>query len=140
MQSRNVAPSAPPLAAGLWRMLARAAVKRCPLCGRKGLFSVWTKMLSACPGCGYAYEREEGYWVGAIIVNTAVAEAVFGLLFIGTLFATLPDVPWVPLLVIALVTNGLLPIAFYPNSKTIWVALDLHFHPSKGQRRRFGNR
>ncbi len=51
------------------------------------------------------------------------------MLFVGTLIATLPEVEWVPLAIVALVTNGLLPIVFYPHSKTIWMALDLYWHP-----------
>lgn len=86
-------------------------------------------MKPRCDVCGYSFEREEGYWTGAMIVNIAVCEAWFFLLFIGTVLLTLPDVAWAALLLVALVTNGLLPIVFYPFSKTIWMALDLYAHP-----------
>lgn len=62
-------------------------------------------------------------------MNTAVTEIVFFLLFIGTVLATLPDIPWGPLLGVALGTNAIVPIWFYPRSKTVWVAIDQHFHP-----------
>lgn len=65
-----------------------------------------------------------------MIVNIAIAETWFALLFVGTLIATLPDVPWQPLLIVALVTNGILPVLFYPFSKTVWMAIDLYIHPS----------
>jgi hypothetical protein len=86
-------------------------------------------MLDRCSVCGYNFEREEGYWVGALIVNIAFAEAWFAVLFAVVLIATLPDVAWVPLLVVALVTNGLLPVIFYPYSRSLWMAVDLYFHP-----------
>ena len=108
--------------------MKRGLLRHCPRCGGKRIFSGWWSLRSRCPTCDYSFERESGYWVGAIIVNTAVTEALFGLLFVGTLIATIPDVPWQPLLAVALVTNGIFPWLFYPYSKTIWMALDLHFH------------
>jgi Protein of unknown function (DUF983) len=86
-------------------------------------------MVDRCPKCGIVFEREDGYWVSAIIVNTAATEAVFALLFIGTIFTTLPEVRWGPLLIVGALTNVLFPMFFYPLSKTVWVAIDLHFHP-----------
>ena len=76
-------------------------------------------------------EREEGYWVGAIIVNTAVTEVIFGILFVTTLFATLPEVPWQPLLAVGIGTNVIVPWFFYPRSKTLWLGIDLYFHPAE---------
>jgi uncharacterized protein (DUF983 family) len=110
-------------------MLSRGLRKRCPRCGRGKIFKSFWQLLPNCPSCGYAFEREEGYWTGAMIVNIAACMAWFFVLFVGTLAATLPDVNWVPLLIVALITNGLLPIAFYPHSKTIWMAFDLYWHP-----------
>jgi uncharacterized protein (DUF983 family) len=112
----------------LSRMLARAALRRCPLCGTRRLFRGWTQLRDTCPGCGHRFERESGYWVGAIIINLAVTEAVFGAIFIATLLLTAPEVPWQPLLAVALITNGVFPFLFYPLSKTIWLAVDLYFH------------
>ena len=86
-------------------------------------------MTRSCPHCRYSYEREDGYWVSAMIVNTAVTEALFGILFVGVLIATLPNVAWLPVLVVGAVTNVVVPIFFYPLSKTTWVAIDVYFHP-----------
>ena len=115
----------------LTTLLARGVRKRCPMCGGSKVFRTFFAMNPACSRCGYTFERESGYWTGAMIVNIAVAEIWFALLFGAVVLATMPDVAWVPLLVVALVTNGLLPIVFYPHSKTLWMALDLYFHPVK---------
>jgi hypothetical protein len=88
-------------------------------------------MTPECPYCGYHYEREEGYWVGAMIVATAVTETLFGILFVAVLVATLPDVQWLPVLIVGAVTNVLVPVFFYPLAKTTWVAIDLNFNPPK---------
>jgi uncharacterized membrane protein YagU involved in acid resistance len=86
-------------------------------------------MLDQCPACGYVFEKEDGYWVTAMIINTAVTEAVFGILFVAAIVASWPEVHWIQLLVIGAVTNVVVPVLFYPLSKTIWVAIDLSFHP-----------
>lgn len=116
---------------GLFALLRRGLARRCPLCARGKVYESYFQMRSRCPSCGYPFEREEGYWVGALVVNMAVAEIWFALLFVAVLVATLPDVAWVPLLVVALVTNGIVPVIFYPFSKTLWMAIDLHFHPAR---------
>ena len=116
---------------GLGALIWRGLRKRCPVCGRGKLFRTWFKMRDRCPACGYSFEREEGYFVGALIVNIAVAEAWFAALFLAVVFATAPEMAWQPLLIVALVTNGLLPVVFYPYSKSLWMTLDLYFHPER---------
>lgn len=115
---------------GLTRMVMRGLAKRCPLCGNRKVFESWGRMVHACGRCGHVFERDEGYWVGAIIVNTAVTEILFFSLFIATLVVMLPDVPWQSLLAVAVATNLVFPIAFYPFSKTVWVAFDSYFNRS----------
>jgi uncharacterized protein (DUF983 family) len=114
-------------------LIMRGLRKRCPQCGQGRVFRTFFNMNPSCNSCGYTFERESGYWVGAMVVNIAVAEAWFALLFGAVVLATMPDIAWMPLLAVALITNGLLPIVFYPHSKTLWMALDLYFHPEKRQ-------
>jgi len=70
--------------------------------------------------------------VMAIIINTAVVEAIFAVLFVGGLIATWPEINWPWLLAAALGTNAILPFVFFPYSKTLWVALDLATHRGSG--------
>lgn len=65
----------------------------------------------------------------AIVVNTALVEGLFAVLFIGGIIATWPHVDWRFLLAAGLVTNGILPFVLFPFSKTLWVAVDLRTHP-----------
>ena len=116
-------------------MIGRGLLRRCPVCSNARIWWSRTQLQAGCSRCGFPFEREEGYWVGAIIVNTAVAEALFGILFVGTLIATWPEVPWQPLVVVALLTNVVVPILFYPRSKTVWLAFDLFFNPRRSEER-----
>ena len=111
-------------------MLRRALRRRCPLCGTKPIFDGWFALRDRCPGCNFSFEREEGYWTGALIANIAVAEGLFAILFLGGIMATYPDVPWTQLGIVAAAAMVLLPIAFYPLSKMVWLWVDLaYIHP-----------
>jgi uncharacterized protein (DUF983 family) len=113
------------------RMLGRGMLKRCARCGSGRLFRSWFTMTERCPRCGLLFEREEGQWVGAMIVNFAVAmAALVAVLGVGLLL-TWPDVPWTGLTVVAVVMVVALPVALYPWSKTVWVAIDLLMHRSE---------
>jgi uncharacterized protein (DUF983 family) len=109
-------------------MIGRALRRRCPRCGAKAFTSYFT-LLEHCPECGLRFEREEGYWVGALVINTVVAFGSFLVLFVGGMLIFWPDVPWGALAVVTLGSMALLPILFYPLSKTLWMALELSWHP-----------
>jgi uncharacterized protein (DUF983 family) len=111
-------------------LLIRAFRKRCPRCGAGKIFKSFWALHDNCPNCDYRFEREEGYWVGAIIINTAVTETLFLAVFLTILFASLPDIRWLPLLATALVLNGIFPVVFFPYSKTIWMGLNMYFNPA----------
>ncbi len=108
-------------------MLARGAVKHCPRCGRGELFRRWFSMVPDCPRCGLHYEREQGYWVGAIAVNTIIVGGVFAIVLVVSMALTVPDIPWVALLVAVIPLMLIGPLIVYPFSKTLWVAVDLAF-------------
>lgn len=86
-------------------------------------------MAETCPGCGVRFEREDGYWVGAVTINTAVTFVTFVGLFLALTLATWPDVPWGWVMGITVGINITLPVVFYPVSKTLWVALETSWHP-----------
>jgi uncharacterized protein (DUF983 family) len=110
------------------RALWRGARRRCPRCGHGDLFLGFFALAPRCPGCGLRFEREEGYWVGAMIVSIAVTELVFGVVLVGGILLWWPDVPWGPLTVAGVAVNAVIPVVFYPWSKTIWMALDVLLH------------
>lgn len=110
------------------KLLSRGLRRRCPRCGTPA-FDTWFEMKDVCPGCGLAFERESGYWVGAIIVNTTVIFATFLLVFGVSVWVTYPDVPWTAVLIITAIANVLIPIAFYPISKSLWAGLEMSWHP-----------
>ena len=65
----------------------------------------------------------------AVIINTTVTFATFIIVFVTGIAITWPDVPWVPVGIVTIALNAVIPILFYPISKTLWMALELGWHP-----------
>jgi Na+(H+)/acetate symporter ActP len=86
-------------------------------------------MREHCLGCGLRFERESGYWVGAVIINTTMIFATFVVVFGGMVLVTYPEVPWSVVLGVTLVANIVIPILFYPISKSLWLGMELSWHP-----------
>ena len=115
-------------------MLARGFTRRCPACGSGNLFDGWFRMKDRCPRCGYRFEREEGFFLGAFVINFAVAEGLMALLCIVPLIwllAARPEASVWPVVAGGLVGAVVAPLLFYPFSKTIWVALELMLRPAQ---------
>ena len=109
-------------------MIGRALRRRCPRCGGKA-FESYFRMKEHCDFCGLGFGREPGYWVGATIINTIVTFGSFLLVFGGLILMTWPDVPWTTVFGVTIVANTAIPVALYPISKTLWLALELTWHP-----------
>lgn len=86
-------------------------------------------MREYCHRCGLRFEREPGYWVGAVIINTAVIFATFLVVFGGMVLLTFPDVPWGLVLGVTLAANLAIPVLFHPISRTVWSGMELSWHP-----------
>src|SRR5262245_42037324 len=117
-----------------WLYLRRSARLRCPVCGISPLFPPahkvegledWFTTLPGCPRCGFAYEREPGYFLLPIgLVN-------FGVVMIcGTSFALALDSFFEPstasLIFLTLVLTWGISILCVRHAKAFFLALD-HF-------------
>jgi hypothetical protein len=94
----------------------------------------WFKVNTQCAVCGLHFERgdeeEHDYWLGAYTLNFLVTETIFGVALLLALLATWPDPPWRLLLFGGGALMVLAPIAFYPVSKALWLAIDLVVRPA----------
>lgn len=108
-------------------MIGRGLRRRCPRCGGKA-FESWFRIRDHCDHCGLEFEREPGYWVGAVIINTTVTFATFIGMFLLLVAGTWPDVPWGTVMGVTIVANAVIPVAFYPISMTVWLALEMSWH------------
>lgn len=116
---------------------SRACRLRCVECGTKPVFLPLLKIrslrdyftpLDGCPRCGYAYERETGYFLLSIwAINYGVGSLLGIALYFILEFTSRPPLP-------ELLASVLLPviafnILFVRHSKTLFLALDHFFDP-----------
>jgi uncharacterized protein (DUF983 family) len=111
------------------RVLARGLARRCPVCGQGGLFTRWFTLVERCPRCAFRFERIEGHWIGALGLNTIVSFSVLFVVVVAGLVLSHPDFAMVPLVSAATVTAVVVPLMFYPSSKTMWTAIDVLMRP-----------
>jgi uncharacterized protein (DUF983 family) len=99
------------------------------VCGGGGLFDGWFRMRATCPACGVTFEREPGFFAGALFVNLAFTEILMFLWLAGVLFATIPHPRVAPLVAGAVAICLTVPIAAYPFAKTVWFAIHVAMQP-----------
>lgn len=97
--------------------------KRCPVCAEKDVFESFFRIRERCPSCQLQFEREEGYWLGAMVVAMALVIIAFAVVFLGGIALTWPDVPWTALLVGTVAVNLVVPVVFYPWCMTAWMGI-----------------
>jgi uncharacterized protein (DUF983 family) len=110
--------------------MQRAFTRRCPYCGSPGIYESYFALLERCPRCGVRFEREEGYFLGAYALNLIAAEFIGLGLALFLIFKT--DLRHLSLVwqeVIAVALAIAFPVTFFPFSRTVWIAIDLIFHP-----------
>lgn len=86
-------------------------------------------MVPQCPRCGMCFEREEGFFLGAFVVNFGVMLISLAAFIAIGVAVTLPDPSAIALAAGAMVVGTSVPIVFYPFSRTFWSAIDLWMKP-----------
>ena len=64
-----------------------------------------------------------------MVINTIATFALFLGVLVGGMVATWPDPPWTGLFVATVVVAGLTPVLFHPLSRTVWLAIEMSYHP-----------
>jgi len=128
----------------LWLFLKRGLRWRCPECGISPIFRPykechslgdWVLPLHGCPQCGYAYEREQGYFllstigINYVLVGGSGMAAMF---IIDGIF----HLPVWQTIAIVLPTQPVLLLGCIRHAKSMFMALDHFLDPhvkSEGQ-------
>ncbi len=121
--------------------LRRALRLRCPECGISPIFIParqvrslwdWFTPLDGCPRCGYAYEREDGYF---LIATWGINYGIVGVAGLGIAFGLnwIFDPPLWQQLAWGLPAMALGTVWMARTSKAIWLAIDHFFDPHRSE-------
>lgn len=112
------------------RLLLSGLFLRCPYCGKGKLFRRFYSMYDRCPVCGWRYEREEGYWTGAMALNLVVTELLIAIVTVPVvIWLAVSGLPIWPLVAVGLPMCFILPLLFFRHAKSFWMSLDFMIHP-----------
>ncbi len=116
------------------RLLGRGLLLRCSYCGRPSLVAGLLAVHDRCRVCGLVFEHDEGFFLGALIVNYSVT-ALVGI--VPAIVAVATGAVGVPLAIgYAAVVSVLFPILFYWHAKSLWMTCYSLFVPDDLRPRR----
>lgn len=99
---------------------------RCPRCCKGRVWRRPFHFNAACPVCGLRFEREAGYFTGAMYASYTIS---LGLTFPVWMTMLLSGASLLPTLVVAIaLVVGLAPVSFH-YSRVAWLHIDCHFNP-----------
>ena len=115
---------------GLRRVLKylwRACLLQCPRCGARSLYRRGLAMHERCRSCNLKFEREQGYFLGAMYLNYGctvmlVLVGYFSLELLADVSLGLHLWVWPSL-------SLLLPVLLYRHSRALWLCMDYCIQP-----------
>ena len=101
---------------------------KCPRCSTGSLFVKRFTMHINCPNCNLKFEREQGYFIGAMYINYG---ATVFLVFPGYFFIDLfNSIPFIANFCVWGLVSAVFPIFFYRYSKSLWLNMDYILNPN----------
>ena len=102
-----------------------AVRRRCPRCGSGHIFDGWFTMKHSCPECELDFERNPGAFIGGIGLNTMVSFGAIVLAIVLSFVLTGEDRSILAVLAAPIAVAAIVPLLFFPYSKTLWLAFEL---------------
>ena len=117
----------PPTASQKWLALFQ---QRCPICCQGRIYEAGMKINDRCPVCNLRFEREPGYFLGAMYVSYALAVAfLVTLLYVGHWFFPEIDLGWMVLISAACFLPFVPVVTRY--SRVLWIYFDRWVWPTR---------
>lgn len=91
-----------------------------------------------CDKCGLRYERETGFWYGAMYVSYAIGVAIFVAAWVATNVLLPEGYSFIKQLLMILAAIVILAPVNYYLSRLIWINLFIHYNPEKKDSERVG--
>jgi uncharacterized protein (DUF983 family) len=110
-------------------VLMRGLMLKCPDCGQAGIYQSLLQVRHHCPNCGLLFQREQGYFTGALYVNIAVAEGSVLLAFLICMLIGVTNIDRMFTILIAI--SALAPLLFFLHSRSFWLCFDYLVDPTR---------
>lgn len=111
----------------LLKVLSRSILLRCPCCGLGRVSKYWFRSPSNCSQCGALFEREPGFYLGAMIFSCAIATVTAAIVVVILTVWDLASRESALALGLGL---GLgIPLLFFPWARSFWLGIDQYFDP-----------
>jgi uncharacterized protein (DUF983 family) len=111
------------------RRSAAIAKLRCPRCREGKVWSGALTMNETCPTCDLRFEREPGYFTGAMLVSYLIAVPIFTVLWLALWLVVGWDI--LPALIVATVVFLFLVPMIFRYSRVLWMHFDQAVDPEK---------
>ena len=111
------------------KILLRALMLRCPDCGIAGIYESLLQVRHHCTNCGLLFQREQGYFTGALYVNIAVAEGSVLLAFLICLLVGVSNTDRMFAILIGI--GAMTPLLFFLHSRSFWLCFDYLVDPTR---------
>jgi len=110
--------------ASLARRLQAILFQRCPSCLRGKVFAGVVTMYERCPVCGHRFEREQGFFLGAMYASYFMAIPALGILTWLMSWLLLPSWNLEFVVLAALAPFCFLVPVLFRYSRVIWMHID----------------
>jgi uncharacterized protein (DUF983 family) len=107
------------------RRLKAIVRQRCPVCLKGPMFSGLITMYARCPRCGHQFERETGFFQGAMYVSWVTSVGLFATLALLAKFLLEPHIGLFAALAIAVLVYMLAVPMLFRYSRVIWAHLNI---------------
>jgi uncharacterized protein (DUF983 family) len=106
--------------------LKAVLLQRCPHCLQGKAFDGFAHMSDRCPDCGYKFEIEPGYFIGAMYASYFLAIPVIALLTLAIHWLFLPDWQLYNVVLVAIFPFLFVVPIIFRYSRIVWMHFD---HP-----------
>jgi uncharacterized protein (DUF983 family) len=100
-------------------------LQRCPVCLQGRMFAGRFTMYPACPVCGHRFEREPGFFQGAMYVSWVIGVFYLGVLALLANRFLVPRVGIGPAVVAVIVIHLVCIPAVFRYSRVIWAHVNV---------------
>lgn len=109
----------PPVTLPVSTKLGRALRLRCPVCWDAPMFRHPLHMHAQCTGCGYVYDRGNGYFIGAMYASYTLS--LGGAIVVATALWFAGVELWTIVAICSLLLAIVGPAVVFPYSRLLWV-------------------